>query len=156
MLDRFVSLFGRLIIKCKKGNTFSRYVFNLSKYLDQAIVREVLPCVYSGEKFEGYDHVHLPYHRLSDIFNGRILPTYYEALKKLQGCIVLRIPILENYISDRPQEKRAWLKDGVIIWIQSMVVIKNLLHFMNRKVQSILKSILHIPYLNILDSRMIR
>lgn len=48
------------------------------------------------------------------------------------------------------------LKDGVIIWIQSMVVIKNLLHFMNRKVQSILKSILHIPYLNILDSRMIR
>lgn len=38
VLDRFVPLFGRLIIKCKKGNTFSRYVFNLSKYLDQAIV----------------------------------------------------------------------------------------------------------------------
>mgnify|MGYP006960812465 CR=1 FL=1 len=45
VLDRFVSLFGRLIIKCKKGNTFSRYVFNLRKYLDQAIVKEILPCI---------------------------------------------------------------------------------------------------------------
>ena len=34
VLERFASLFGRLIIKCKKGNTFSRYVFNLGKYLD--------------------------------------------------------------------------------------------------------------------------
>lgn len=82
VLERFVPLFVRLIIKCKKGNTFSRYVFNLSKYLDQATVKEILPCLYSGETFEGYDKVHLPYHRLSDIFNGRILPTYYKALKK--------------------------------------------------------------------------
>lgn len=89
VLDRFVPLFGRVIIKCKKGNTFSRYVFNLNKYIDQAIVREVLPCVYSGEQFEGYDHVHLPFHRLSDIFSGRILPTYYEALKKITGVYCL-------------------------------------------------------------------
>ncbi|MFP5453277.1 hypothetical protein [Parvimonas sp. G1604] len=32
-LDRFVPLFGRLIIKYKKGNTFSRYIFNLIKYI---------------------------------------------------------------------------------------------------------------------------
>ncbi len=64
-------------------------MFNLSKYLDQAVVREVLPCVYSGEKFEGYDRVHLPFHRLADIFAGRILPTYYEALKKITGVYCL-------------------------------------------------------------------
>lgn len=57
VLGRFVPLFGRLIIKCKKGNTFSRYVFNLSKYLDQASVKEMLPCLYSGENFDGYDRV---------------------------------------------------------------------------------------------------
>ena len=34
VLGRFVPLFGRLIIKCKKGNTFSRYVFNLSSLED--------------------------------------------------------------------------------------------------------------------------
>ena len=67
VLQRFVPLFGRFIIKCKKGNTFSRYVFNLSKYIEQATVKEILPCLYSGENFEGYDKVHLPYHRLSDI-----------------------------------------------------------------------------------------
>lgn len=89
VLERFVPLFGRLIIKCKKGNTFSRYVFNLSKYLEQASVKEILSCLYSGENFEGYDRVHLPYHRLADIFNGRILPTYYEALKKITGVYCL-------------------------------------------------------------------
>ena len=89
VLDKYKSLFGRLIIKCKKGHTFSRYVFNLRKYLDQAVVREILPCIYSGEKFEGYDQVNLPYHRLADIFEGRILPTYYEALKKITGVYCL-------------------------------------------------------------------
>ena len=89
VLDKYTPLFGRLIIKCKKGNTFSRYVFNLSKYIDQAIIREVLPCIYSGEKFEGYDSVYLPFNRLSDIFKGRILPTYYEALKKITGVYCL-------------------------------------------------------------------
>lgn len=89
VLERFVPLFGRLIIKCRKGNTFSRYVFNLSKYLEQASVKEILSCLYSGENFEGYDRVHLPYHRLADIFNGRILPTYYEALKKITGVYCL-------------------------------------------------------------------
>ncbi len=34
VLERFLSLLGRLIIKCKKGNAFSRYVFNFGKYLD--------------------------------------------------------------------------------------------------------------------------
>lgn len=89
VIERFAPLFGRLVIKCKKGITFSRYAFNLSKYLDQATVKEILPCLYSGENFEGYDRVHLPYHRLSDIFNGRILPTYYEALKKITGVYCL-------------------------------------------------------------------
>ena len=89
VLDRFVPLFGRLIIKCKKGNTFSRYVFNLSKYLDQAIVREVLPCVYSGEKFEGYDRVHLPIIDYLTFSMVGFLPTYYEALKKIIGVYCL-------------------------------------------------------------------
>ena len=76
ILDRFKPFFGRLIVKCKKGNTFSRYVFNLNKYLEQITVKEILPFIYSGETFEGYDRVHLPFHRLEDIFNGRMLPTY--------------------------------------------------------------------------------
>ena len=89
IIERYKPLFGRLIVKFKKGNTFSRYVFNLNKFLDQVTVKEILPCIYSGEQFEGYDNVHLAYHRLEDIFNGKILPTYYEALKKITGVYCL-------------------------------------------------------------------
>lgn len=89
VLERFMPLFGRLIIKCKKGNTYARYTFRLAKYLDQAIVKEILPCLYSGEKFEGYDRVHLPYRRLADIFKGKILPTYHDALKRITGVYCL-------------------------------------------------------------------
>lgn len=89
ILERYAPLFGRVIIKCKKGNTYSRYVFHLRKYIDQATVKEILPCLYNGESFEGYDRVHLPFHRLSDIFEGKILPTYHEALKKITGVYCL-------------------------------------------------------------------
>lgn len=89
VIEKFAPLFGRLIVRCKKGNTYARYTFNLNKYLEQTTVKEILPCLYSGETFEGYDRVHLPFHRLSDIFHGRILPTYYEALKKITGVYCL-------------------------------------------------------------------
>lgn len=89
ILERFKPLFGRTVIQCKKGNTFSRYVFNLCRYIDQVEVKELLPCIYSGETFEGYDRIHLPYSRLKDIFDGKILPTYYEALKKVTGVYCL-------------------------------------------------------------------
>lgn len=89
IIEKFVPLFGRLIVRCKKGNTNARYTFNLNKYLEQTTVKEILPCLYSGEAFEGYDRVHLPFHRLSDIFRGRILPTYYEALIKVTGVYCL-------------------------------------------------------------------
>ncbi len=89
VLEKFRPLFGRLIINCKKGNTNSRYVFNMKKYIDVTTVEEILPCIYSGEKFNGYDNINLPFHRLADIFNGKILPTYYEALKKITGIYCL-------------------------------------------------------------------
>lgn len=89
ILTRFAPFFGRLIIKCSKGDTFARYVFHLNKYLNTAVVKEILPCLYSGEKFEGYDKVNLSYKTLKNIFSGKILPTYYEALQKVTGVYCL-------------------------------------------------------------------
>ena len=89
VLEKYEGLYGRLIIKCKKGNTFSRYVFKLEKYLDQCIVNEILPSLYSGDEFQGYDNVHLPYDKLEDIFEGKIMHTYYEALRKITGVYCL-------------------------------------------------------------------
>lgn len=89
VLQEYSPLFGRLVVTLKKGNKFYLYTFTLEKFLDNTTVKEILPCLYSGEKFEGYDKVHLPYKRLELIFNGKIMPTYYEALKKITGVYCL-------------------------------------------------------------------
>lgn len=89
ILEKFKPLFGRLIIRYKKGNTYARYVFNLKNILNNSLVKEILPCQYNGEQFEGYDRVHLEFKKLSDVFNGKIMPTYCEALKKITGIYCL-------------------------------------------------------------------
>lgn len=89
IIDKFRPLFGRLVIKYKRRNAYGRYVFLMSKIIKDCTVKEILPCQYNGEQFEGYDRVHLPYHKLSDVFQGRIMPTYFEALKKVTGIYCL-------------------------------------------------------------------
>jgi len=69
ILERFVPLFGRLVTKYKKGNTYARYVFRMKGIIENCTVKEILPCQYSGEQFEGYDRVHLPFRKLADVFN---------------------------------------------------------------------------------------
>jgi len=89
ILSQYVPLFGRLIIRFNKGNTYSRYVFILKNIMDNCVIKEILPCQYNGEQFEGYDRVHLPFGKLSDVFRGKIMPTYFEALKKVTGIYCL-------------------------------------------------------------------
>lgn len=76
-------------MRYNKGNVYARYVFVLKNMIDDCVIKEILPCQYNGEQFEGYDLVHLPFSKLSDVFHGRIMPTYYEALKKVTGIYCL-------------------------------------------------------------------
>lgn len=89
IIGKYKPLFGRLVIRYYKGNTYARYVFRMDKIIGNCTVKEILPCQYNGEQFEGYDRVHLPYNKLSDVFRGKIMPTYYEALKKITGIYCL-------------------------------------------------------------------
>ena len=89
ILERYKGYFGRLVISYKKGQTYARYVFRLDRLLPNIKVKEILSCRYSGEQFEGYDRVNLQYSRLKDIFSGKIMPTYHEALKKITGVYCL-------------------------------------------------------------------
>ena len=89
ILERFKPYFGRLVIKYQKGNTYARYVFKLNSILNNCKLKEILPCVYSGEDFKGYDNVHLPFRLLKNIFDGKIMPTYYNALQKITGVYCL-------------------------------------------------------------------
>lgn len=89
ILEEYRPFFGKLIIKYKKGNTYSRYVFNLKDRLNDCVLKEILPSMYTGEKFEGFDKVNLPYGKLDKIFKGELMPTYFEALKKITGIYCL-------------------------------------------------------------------
>lgn len=89
ILEEYASLFGRLVINFHKGNKFALYVFNLSKYLDEAMAKEVLPALYNGETFQGYDHAHLPFAKLDHIFRREIMSSYHDALESVTGVYCL-------------------------------------------------------------------
>lgn len=89
ILKAYEPLFGRMVIHLEKGQTFGRYCFNLEKYLGVATVREILPVIYSGETFQGYDHVSLPFSKLDRIFKREILPSYHDALESVTGVYCL-------------------------------------------------------------------
>ena len=88
-MERYQGLLGRLVIELPKGNTFSRYIFNLKKYLSEAIVIEVLASDYQSIKFEGLDRVHLSFHDLSLILNGQKYSDYRNALLSVKGVYCL-------------------------------------------------------------------
>lgn len=67
ILDKFKPYFGRLIINLFKGDTYARYTFNLAKYLNQCRVKTILPTLYGGDDFPGYDSVRLSYKQLETI-----------------------------------------------------------------------------------------
>ncbi len=69
VLNKYKPYFGRLIINLKKGNTFARYTFNLKKYLNECTVMKILPSLYDGEGFPGYDSVNLSFKQLKSIIN---------------------------------------------------------------------------------------
>lgn len=67
IIDKYKPLFGRLVIELIKGNTFARYTFNLSKYIKNSDVKEILPSIYGGQDFPGYDKVRISYKQLESI-----------------------------------------------------------------------------------------
>lgn len=72
-MENPISIFGFIVviqirkIELVKGNTFARYTFNLSKYIEDSNVKEILPSIYGGENFPGYDKVRLSYKQLESI-----------------------------------------------------------------------------------------
>lgn len=88
-LEKYKPFFGRMIVRYKKENTFSNYVFRMQTYMREITVKEILPCPYSGKQFEGYDKVNLTHEELRKILEGKIMPTYREALAKISGIYCL-------------------------------------------------------------------
>lgn len=70
IIDKYKPYFGRLVIELTKGNTHGRYTFNLSKYIEDSKVKKILPSLYDGDDFPGYDNVNLSYRQLETIIKN--------------------------------------------------------------------------------------
>lgn len=88
-IEEFQGLIGRLIIRIHKGNTFSRYIFEMNRFINEAEVVEILPNIYEPIKFEGFDKVHLSFQTLKHILNGHKYYDYRAALMGIKGIYCL-------------------------------------------------------------------
>ena len=87
VLPEYAPFFGRLIVEYAKHH--QGRTRKMSNFINVASVSEVLPAIYSGETFHGYDKVHLSYAKLDRIFKREILPTYHDALESVTGVYCL-------------------------------------------------------------------
>lgn len=88
-VEKYKGFIGRLIVNVPKGNTFSRYVFNLKKYIYDTKVLEILPKDYETISFNGLDNIHLKYSDLKLILNNEKYSDYRNALIKIKGVYCL-------------------------------------------------------------------
>lgn len=68
-LKKYSSLFGRVVVKYKKTHQGQGIYF--SRAQDKLIVQQILPAVYDGDNFPGYDKVRLSFAQLEAIINRR-------------------------------------------------------------------------------------
>lgn len=85
-LEKFKDLFGRVIVDY--SNHSQQLFRNANGLIDKLIVKEVLPSVYSGFEFPGYDNVCLSYDELRTVVKGNH-PSYRNALANQKAVYVL-------------------------------------------------------------------
>ena len=64
-LNKYKKYFGRVIIKYHKKH--QTQCVQYSKFVNELVVNQILPAVYDGEDFPGYDNVRLSYQQLATI-----------------------------------------------------------------------------------------
>lgn len=84
--EQYGDLFGRVIIKYHKS--MSSMFPNAKTVMNDLIIKEVLPSIFSGFDFLGYDKVSLTYNELESIIKGKY-PSYKNALASQQAVYVL-------------------------------------------------------------------
>ena len=88
-IKEYQGLIGRLIIRYQKGNTYSRYIFNMQPLIDKIEVSEILSDIYEPIKFDGFNNVHLKFKSLRSLLNGTRYFDYHAALSSVKGVYCL-------------------------------------------------------------------
>ena len=84
--EKYECFYGRVIIKYhNKSQKVFRKASSLIKELE---VAEILPSIYTGFDFPGYDNVHLTWKELHTIVNGNY-PSYQNALRQQKAVYLI-------------------------------------------------------------------
>ena len=76
-LEKYSDLYGRVVLNYHNK---TQQLFRNADLIDELEVKEILPCVFTGFDFPGYDNVSLSYEQLETIVNGNY-PSYHNALE---------------------------------------------------------------------------
>ena len=85
-IRRYDDLYGRVVVGYK--NKSQQMFRNAIPLIEELTVREILPSVYSGFEFPGYDNVCLSYEQLETIVRGNY-PSYKSALANQKAVYLL-------------------------------------------------------------------
>lgn len=85
-VDNLNSYFGRIVIKYHK--TQRGQCFNANTVLNGLEVLQILPAIYDGEEFSGYNNVRLSYVKLANII-ARQKTSWIEALKNQKAVYLI-------------------------------------------------------------------
>ena len=67
-LVNYMPYYGRVIVKYRK--TYRTQVVYAKKIIDELVVEQILPSIFDGEDFPGYDKVRLSYNQLSTLVHN--------------------------------------------------------------------------------------
>ncbi|MBQ8292576.1 MAG: GIY-YIG nuclease family protein [Bacilli bacterium] len=85
-LEQYSDLYGRVIIYYE--NNSQQMFRNAEGFIDKLEVKEILPSVYTGFDFPGYDNVCLSYSQLETVILGNY-PSYCNALANQKAVYVI-------------------------------------------------------------------
>ena len=76
--EKFEDLYGRVVVSYH--NESQQMFRNAETLIDQLVIKEILPSIFTGFDFPGYDNVCLTYEQLETIIKGNY-PSYHNALQ---------------------------------------------------------------------------
>ena len=84
-VEKYQDLYGRVVVDYH--NNSQQMLRNAPSFIDKLYVKEILPSVYSGFDFPGYDNVCLSFSELETIIHGNC-PSYRNALANQKAVYV--------------------------------------------------------------------
>ena len=87
-MEDYKKFIGRVILSFHRYQGMRGRAFRLEKYIEEFTVAEILPSVYSGERFPGFENISHDFHILEAVFRSE-RSDWMAALSNIKGVYVI-------------------------------------------------------------------